>query len=257
VCCAVVLVVGGLFVACNKGSSEEESKSTEMQQQATEIQELYQQIVDARDELASARARVEELEAIDAGKRSEEEQAELDELTARIPALEEEVARIDELNGKLAQFLTTALNEFPDAAETQVALEIYSKEAIRNAAEYVEKAGKYADAIDILSTAKGYYEAIGAAPYPPLVEVIAEYEDWRFVPKERFDELKKGMTMDEVKETIGVPYYANIQVDEKAGVETWLYRHREGGAAAVYFKTKSGKAYGFKWDAVKPKVVED
>ena len=51
--------------------------------------------------------------------------------------------------------------------------------------------------------------------------------------------------------------YQNIQVDEKRKVETWLYRKREGGAAAVYFKTTNNKAYNKNFDAVKIRVVED
>ena len=78
----------------------------------------------------------------------------------------------------------------------------------------------------------------------------------RYITQERFDLVKKGMTMDEVKEVVGVPYYQNIQVDEKRGVETWLYRKAEGGAAAIYFRTKTGKSYNKKFDAIKTKVVE-
>jgi hypothetical protein len=65
------------------------------------------------------------------------------------------------------------------------------------------------------------------------------------------------MTKDEVKEAIGPPYYQNIQVDEKRGVETWLYRKREGGAAAVYFKTRNEKVYDKNFEAIKQKVVEE
>jgi hypothetical protein len=79
----------------------------------------------------------------------------------------------------------------------------------------------------------------------------------RFINQERFDLIQKNMTMDEVKEIAGVPYYQNIQLDEKRGVETWLYRKEDGGAAAIYFKTKTTKSYDKKWDAVKTRVVSD
>jgi hypothetical protein len=46
-------------------------------------------------------------------------------------------------------------------------------------------------------------------------------------------------------------------VDKKRGVETWLYRKREGGAAAVHFKTKDNKVYNTNFDAIKTKVVEE
>ena len=79
----------------------------------------------------------------------------------------------------------------------------------------------------------------------------------RFINQERFDLVKNNMTMDEVKEIAGVPYYQNIQLDEKRGVETWLYRKEDGGAAAIYFKTNNGKTYNKKWDAITTKVVTD
>ncbi len=63
--------------------------------------------------------------------------------------------------------------------------------------------------------------------------------------------------MDEVKVVGGIPYYGNIQEDTKKGVETWLYKKREGGAAAIYFKTKTGKVYSTKFDAVKIKVAQE
>jgi hypothetical protein len=86
---------------------------------------------------------------------------------------------------------------------------------------------------------------------------MAELDDMRFITKERFDLVKKNMTMDEVKEVAGVPYYQNIQVDEKRKVETWLYRKREGGAAAVYFKTTNNKVYNKNFEAVKVKVATE
>jgi hypothetical protein len=88
------------------------------------------------------------------------------------------------------------------------------------------------------------------------VDEIATLRDMRFITRERFDLVKKNMTMDEVKEIVGYPYYQNIQRNEKQGVETWLYRKKEGGAAAIYFKMKTSKMYNKNFEAVKLKVVE-
>ena len=64
------------------------------------------------------------------------------------------------------------------------------------------------------------------------------------------------MTKEDVIAAVGVPYYGNIQEDSKRGVETWLYRKADGGAAAIYFKMKNNKVYDKKFDAIKTKVVE-
>ena len=70
------------------------------------------------------------------------------------------------------------------------------------------------------------------------------------------DMRRKNMTKEQVSEIAGTPYYQNIQLDEKRGVETWLYRKVDGGAAAFYFKMKTDKMYNKNFDAVKLKVVE-
>jgi hypothetical protein len=101
-----------------------------------------------------------------------------------------------------------------------------------------------------------YYESIGLPPYQPLIDKMSGLDEMRFITQERFDLVKKNMTMDEVKEAAGVPYYQNIQVDEKRKVETWLYRKREGGAAGIYFKTTNNKVYNKNFEAVKLKVAE-
>ena len=182
--------------------------------------------------------------------------------TPRLPAtIEEQItardAAYDEVQATLADFLNIALNEFPDHPATKQGLDLYSDEAILIADETVLKAGDYKKAINQLDAANSYYDSVGLPPYQPLVDKIAELDEMRFITKERFDLVTKGMTMDEVKEVAGVPYYQNIQVDEKRKVETWLYRKREGGAAAIYFRTTNNKVYNKNFEAVKVKVVED
>ena len=107
-----------------------------------------------------------------------------------------------------------------------------------------------------MDSASSYYDSLDLPAYQPLVDEIATLRDMRFITRDRFDLVKKNMTMDEVKEIVGYPYYQNIQQNEKQGVETWLYRKSEGGAAAIYFKMKTTKVYNKNFEAVKMKVVE-
>ena len=162
----------------------------------------------------------------------------------------------EEVEGNLAEFLNTALNDYPDAPETQQALDIYSIEAILVAEDMVTKAGDYSKAIDHLYAAGSLYDQVGLDVYSGIDEKIAWLNDWRFITQERFDSVNKGMTKDEVKVLAGVPYYQNIQKDTKRDVETWLYRKVDGGAAAIYFKMKTDKVYTKNFDAIKTKVVE-
>ena len=256
-CAMVAILVGGFLVGCSRGPTEEELKFAELQQQFTLIQEQYNTLTTIREDLAMQLSSVQEIEAVDERKRTDEQKAQLEEAQLRIQELTaEENEAFEVVEGNLADFLNTALNEFPEAPETKSGLDIYSMEAIIVAEDMVAKAGDYAKAIDHLYAADSLYNQVGLQAYPGLEEKLAWLNDWRFITQERYDTVKKGMTKDEVKVLAGVPYYQNIQTDTKRGVETWLYRKEDGGAAAIYFKIKGEKVYNKNWDAIKTKVVE-
>jgi hypothetical protein len=229
-----------------------------MQEQLSTLQQQYQALQDARANLATATATLAEIEAVAERSRSDEQKAQLEELPAQINELNTtKDEAFEAVQSTVTSFLTVALNDFPEDPITVEGLKIYSEEAIIVANETVIQAGDYKKAVGGLEGALGYYDSLGLPPYQPLVDRIAELDEIRFITQERFDLVQKNMTMDEVKELVGVPYYQNIQQDEKRGVETWLYRKREGGAAAVYFKMKTSKVYNKNFDAVKTKVVTD
>lgn len=251
-----ILVVFGFVSGCSRGPSEEELAQAAFEEQLANLQLQYETLQQARTDLAGSEATLAEIEAIRERDRSEEQVAELEALPAAI--VDQGVARdaaYDAVQATLADFLNIALNDFPEHPATTQGLNLYSDEAIMIADETVSKAGDYKKAMNQLDAANSYYDSIDLPPYQPLVNKMAELDEMRFITKERFDLVKKNMTMDEVKEAAGVPYYQNIQVDEKRKVETWLFRKREGGAAAVYFKTTNNKVYNKNFEAVKPKTV--
>lgn len=254
-----VLMVAALVVpGCSKGPSEDELRLTELETQLEQIQQAYDQLQQARADIAAAEAEMAELQEVAANRRSEEQELRLSEFETRLTDLEAaRDAAFEQVQVQLADFLNVALNEMPDADITRKALEIYSAEAILIASDTVEKAGDYKKAVNQLSTAQGYYAATPFEPYPELVATVERFEELRFIDQERFDQISKGMTADEVREVAGVPYYGNVRTDEEQGVEMWLYPKREGGAAAVYFRVKTGKAYEKSFNAVKTRVVSD
>ena len=257
-CGIVVLVVLGLLSGCSRGPTEEELKLAELEGQLATMQQQYQDLQTARADIVTAEATLAEIEAVRERDRSDEQKAQLEELPAQIEALNTtKDGAFEAVQATLADFLNVALNEFPDNPATVQGLTIYSDEAILIAEETVVKAGDYKKAMNGLDSVLRYYESLNLPPHQPLVDKMANLDEMRFITKERFDVVKKKMTMDEVKEAIGTPYYQNIQVDTKRGVETWLYRKREGGAAAVHFKTKDNTVYNTNFDAIKTKVVQD
>ena len=254
-----ILVVFGLVSGCSRGPSEEELAQAAFEEQLVALQQQYEVLQQARTDLVGSEAMLADIEAIKERDRSEEQIAEFEALPAAI--VEQGTARdaaYDAVQATLADFLNIALNDFPEHPATVQGLNLYSDEAILIAQDTVVKAGDYKKAMNQLDAANSYYDSIDLADYQPLIDKMAELDDMRFITQERFDLVKKNMTMDEVKDVIGVPYYQNIQIDEKRKVETWLYRKREGGgAAAVYFKTTNNKVYNKNFEAVKLKVAED
>jgi len=257
-CVVGVMITLSLANGCSKGPSEEELKQAELAAQFATITQLSESLAQARDDLVAAKSSLAEIEAVAERERTDDQKAMMEQLPAQIEELTAaQDATFEELQSNLAEYLNVALNEFPDSPDTVSALEIYSEEAMIVAADIVLKSGDYKKAIDHLASAEGLYSQSGLTPYQPLSDRISELDDWRFITQERFDAVKKGMTKEEVKELVGVPYYQNIKIDEKRGVEMWLYRKREGGAAAISFKIKDGKVYHMNFDAVKPQVAEE
>jgi len=257
-CCVAVLVAVTLIAGCSRGPSEKELAQAQFEEQLAQLQNLYGDLQQRRADLEAAQIALADIEAIKERDRTDEQKAELETLPLTIEELT--LARDDSFDaaqGALADFLNVALNSFPEDPATVEGLNIYADEAILIARDTVLKAGDYKKATDQLGSAVSYYESLSIPVYPTLADTLVELQEMRFITQERFDLVQKNMTMDEVKEIAGVPYYQNIQLDEKRGVETWLYRKEDGGAAAIYFKTKTGKVYGMKWDAVKTKVVTD
>jgi hypothetical protein len=256
--CVVLVAIVGLTLSCSRGPSEEELKLAAFQEQFGAAKLAYDELVALRAEATPNELALAELQAIPEGKLTDEQKSELAGLQASVEAtMATNETKFEEVQGLLADLLNVGINDYPDSSETAAALVIYSDEAILVADDMVAKAGDYTKAIDHLRTAESYFSAAGLTPYHPLVAKIAELDDWRFITAERFGAIAKGMTKDEVVAVAGQVYYRNIQMDESKGVETWLYKKREGGAAAVYFKTKTGTVYDMNFDAIEVKAVED
>ncbi len=257
--CVVLVAVIGLVQGCSRGPSEEELALAAFQEQFAVVQGQYDALVGMRSEIEGAELALAELQAIPENELTDEQKVEIETIAGSLESsVTASEAAFEEVQGLIADLLNVGINEYPDSNETARALMMYADEAILVADDMVLKSGDYKKAIDHLSTAEGYFEAAGLTPYHPLIAKIAELDDWRFITTERFDQVKKGMTKEEVAATVGQVYFRNIQESKEKGVESWLYKKREGGAAAFYFKIKTGKVYDKNWEAVAvATVVED
>ena len=249
--CVVLVAVIGLVQGCSRGPSEEELALAAFQEQFAVVQGQYDALVGMRSEIEGAELALAELQAIPENELTDEQKVEIETIAGSLESsVTASEAAFEEVQGLIADLLNVGINEYPDSNETARALMMYADEAILVADDMVLKSGDYKKAIDHLSTAEGYFEAAGLTPYHPLIAKIAELDDWRFITTERFDQVKKGMTKEEVAATVGQVYFRNIQESKEKSVESWLYKKREGGAAAFYFKIKTGKVYDKNWEAV-------
>ncbi|PWB78322.1 MAG: hypothetical protein C3F15_02040 [Holophagae bacterium] len=255
-CLLIVVVAIGVFTGCKKGPTKEETKLAEMKQTFATLQQQTAVLEQARAKLTAAEGAAAAILAIEESKRTPEQKTMLAQTNASIAELTTaQDAAFEAAQATLADFLNVGLNDFPQAPETKQALDLYTREALLVADDMVRKAGDYAKAVDHLNGVDSLYDQVGLPHNPAIKQKLDWLDDWRYITQERFDAVKNNMTMDEVRTIAGVPYYANIQEDQAKGIETWLYRKRDGGAAAFYFTIKTGKVYGKNYEAIKTKVV--
>jgi len=256
--CVVSIALIGFAQGCSRGPSEEELKLAAFQEQFAGLKQSYEALTNLRTEHEAQEAVLATLTEIPEDKLDDAQKAQLEEVTTSLAAgATQTEAGFEEVQGMLADLLNVGINEYPDTPETADALIMYSDEAILVAVDMVEQSGDYKKAIDHLSSAEGYFDAAGLSAYHPLVAQIADFDSWRFINQERFDAITKGMTKEEVVATVGQVYFRNIQEDPGKGVESWLYKKREGGAAAFYFKTRTQKLYDKNWEAISTQVVTE
>ena len=251
----LALVVSG----CGGGGPSEQEKANEAEW--TWLQETRQELATKRQELvdlqeAVAAAAVEEEAEDEAAEEAEGEAAEpVEDPAAQLAALEEEVTALtEEYTSRLVGLLNAdPMIEGEPPTERQLALlAMKSDEDIILAQEWIVKGGDYKRAIEIYNTALMF-----DPDNDKLKAALAEAETNRYMTSERFSQVKKGMSENEVRALLGQANLHNVRKYEDKGVTAWFYPTSETGeAAAVWFqpdkKTEVMTVYQVKFEAVKP-----
>lgn len=256
-----LLIVGILLALVTAGCGQGGPSQQELANEAewTWLQETQEELAAKRQELAEL-----QVAAAQAATEEEAEEAEAvegevgepaEDPVAAAAALDEEVAALtEEYTGRLVGLLNAdPMIEGEEPTERQLALlAMKSDEDIILAQEWIDKGGDYKRAIEIYNTALMF-----DPDNPKLRDALAEAEANRYMTEERFAEVEKGMTEDEVRQVLGQANLHNIRKYEDKGVVAWFYPTTEGGeAAAVWFqperKTEIMKVYQVKFEAVKP-----
>ncbi len=271
---AILLLTLGL-VACGGGTSPEEEKAAQDTEELAWLEKTKSELDAKRQELREMRAQVTGAQVTGGEDAAEEDAAEEDaaeggaagdaaesdatEAAEAAPLSPEEVlaaqeeetiALAEEFSTRLIGFINTQdIFEGEPLTETQrKAFDMKTDEEILIAKGYIERGGDYQGAINV------YITALNADPEnEKLLAAKAEAESLRYMTEDRFSQVKKKMTQDEVREILGTPKHSNIREFDNGAIG-WFYRKEEPRTAAgVYFEEKDGEyvVYRSAFDAMK------
>jgi len=259
---AVFLLV--IAAACQFGPSKEELKAqkdeenwtlieqakTDLDQQRAELRDLEQTLAGAAPASAAEPAEAPTGASPDGGADTESPEA----LAARLEDLQQAVASGSEaFSAMLVEFINSqdiVVGE-PLTERQRAAIRLKSDEEILIGREYIDKAGDYTRAIDIYKSALDF-----DSDNEKLQAELAKAEADRYMTKERFGQVKKKMTQNQVRALLGQVQPKLNRAYEKDDAVAWFYEKEGGGAAGVFFReSRRGrndwKAYHMDWNAIK------
>jgi hypothetical protein len=157
---------------------------------------------------------------------------------ARDAKRKEVAALSEELDHRLIDFINAnppVQGEKPAGRLLDV-LRMKSDEDAALARQFIEQGGDYRRAIEI------YEAALAVDPdNPRLQQELASARAHRYMTADRFAQVKKGMTPDEVRSLLGPPNVRDVRDFPERGVTAWFYtKDADGRAAAVWFSKESG-----------------
>jgi tetratricopeptide (TPR) repeat protein len=170
------------------------------------------------------------------------------------PGLAQEAQALsDEFNRRLVAFLNAdpPVQGEPLTRRQLEALRMKSDEDIHLARTFIEQGGDYERAIDI------YKQALVVDPANSrLREELGRAQARRYMTREAFVQVQKGMDQDAVRRLLGQPNLNNVHAYPDKGVVGWFYRKDgTGAAAAVWFHKEDGRftVYLADFDALQPR----
>lgn len=248
----------GVIAACAGGEDEATQREAEfaaIEQQKAALEAKRLEVAQLEERLAAARALGEEGEEAEEAAEGEAmggETASVEELEQQLAQARDEAQALgEEFMTNLVGFLNSA-NMVQGEEPTGVLLEairMKSAEDLIIAKEYISAGGDYRRAIEILQTA-----LMLDPDNPELVAALEQAKADQYMTEERFAQVSKGMTMDQVRERLGTVNVHNVREYPEKNVTAWFYRREDKGAAGVYFQDKDGEmvVYRADYDAITP-----
>jgi hypothetical protein len=161
---------------------------------------------------------------------------------------------VEALSLELGRRLVELINSDPPVAgeplteRQKAALRMKSDEDIVLARDFVERGGDYRRAIEI------YEAALVVDPdYDRLRQELERARAERYMTRERFAQVKEGMSDAEVRALLGQPNLHNVREYKDKGVLAWFYpKDASGAAAAVFFEQQGSRleVYAMSFEAL-------
>lgn len=258
----------GVIAACAGGEDEATQREAEfaaIEQQKAALEAKRLEVAQLEERLAAARALGEEGEEAEEAAEGEAMDGEpmggeaMGGETASVEELEQQLAQArDEAQALGEEFMTNLVGFLNSANMVQgeeptgvllEAIRMKSAEDLIIAKEYISAGGDYRRAIEILQTA-----LMLDPDNPELVAALEQAKADQYMTEERFAQVSKGMTMDQVRERLGTVNVHNVREYPEKNVTAWFYRREDKGAAGVYFQDKDGEmvVYRADYDAITP-----
>ncbi len=163
---------------------------------------------------------------------------ELNDLKAQFDAAEAKRDKDDlmnQLSGKL-QLLLSKMPNNPEANAMMDDVQMYY------AMEWA-KQGKYKKAIEIVDNVLQF------SPDNENAKAMkAQFENWEFMTRDEFNQIKKHMYMDEVEKLAGYPLRKETKEDKyKRTVHGWFYKEASVNKAVAIWFDANGQVWATKW----------
>ena len=159
-------------------------------------------------------------------------------LQEQFEAAEDQKAKneaMTELSGKLEVVLSENPNH-PEANAMMDDVQMYY-------AEQWARQGKYKRAMEMVDSLLQF-----SPDNVKAQEMKARFEDWMYMEREEFDQIKKGMYMDEVEQLVGYPLRKSEDVDKyKRPVYGWFYKEPKLQKAVSIWFNENGQVYSTRW----------
>jgi hypothetical protein len=243
--CVLAVLAGACGGGEDQAGAAAEAEMTALQEQKAaldgkrgEIAALKEQIATA-GEMGDEAAEGAEGEEVEAGPSVEELQAQLEQLEGEEEAMSESYMTA----------IVTVLNSanmiegeaIPESIQQVIRMK--SAEDVMIAREYIWEGGDYRRAIEILDT------ALMLDPENADLQAARDQANVdQYMTEERFAQVAKGMTPDEVRARIGTVNRHNLREYPDRNVTAWFYRREDKGAAGVWFEEKDGQMIVYRFD---------